>query len=331
MKPSLPAALALLLACPSCDKAKKIAENATTAVRDQVSKAAGGQGKSEAADPALEKLVDRTAEGVVFRKDLPFPPRVSVRTSIRREINGRFYQTSEIEKRAEPIKGIRISIYRLDRQPDGFRHTVEQASFSNPTEEDPEGTKRLVDPLEQIAPSTKPRNFRKTGGKWTTDDAEGFRAAALTRQLSPVMDSLLIEDGAAPRPIWFGKKRVQPGEEFSISGDSLAMLLAGHPTGTLKLKLESFEPVHGHPCGVFSVTGDYSRNQFPDFEANFADEDVTIQSGKVWLSLIHPVVLKWDLDTIQTSKHGSKGSPASRLQGAVKLTVTREWRIPADK
>ncbi len=323
------AALALASLLSSCDEAKKIAGEATSAVREQVSKAAGSQGTSEVADPALEKLVDRNEEGVVFRKDLPFPHRVDVRTTIRREINGRFYQTSEIEKRAEPIKGIRVSIYRIERSPDSFRHTVEQASFSNPTEEDPEGTKRLVDPLEQIAPSDKPRTFRKKAGKWTTDDSEGFRAAALSKQLAPSLDSLLVEDGVSPRPIWFGKKRVKPGEELSISGDSLAMLIAGHPTGTLKLRLESFEPIHGHPCGVFSVSGDFSRKQFPDYDGNFADEDVTIQSGKVWLSLIHPVVLKWDLDTIQTSRHGDKGNPSSRLQGTVKLTLTREWRIPS--
>lgn len=323
------AALALAACLASCDQAKKIANEASSAVREQVSKASSGQGTSEAADPALEKLVDRSAEGVVFRKDLPFPARIDVRTTSRREINGRFYQTSEIEKRAENIKGIRVSIYRIERSPDSFRHTVEQASFSNPTEEDPEGTKRLADPLEQIAPSAKPRTFRKSAGTWTTDDKEGFRAAALSKQLAPSLDALLVEDGASPRPIWFGKKRVKPGEELSISGESLSMLIAGHPTGSLKLRLDSFEPVHGHPCGVFSVTGDYSRKPFPDFDGNFAAEDVTIQSGKVWLSLIHPVVLKWDIDTIQTSRHGGRGNPASRLQGSVKLTLTREWRIPA--
>ncbi len=46
--------------------------------------------------------------------------------------------------------------------------------------------------------------------------------------------------------------------------------------------------VDGHPCAAFSVTGDYSRNQFPDFEGVFTDEEVTIESGKLWLSLIHP-------------------------------------------
>ena len=82
------------------------------------------------------------------------------------------------------------------------------------------------------------------------------------------------------------------GDQLAVSGDSLPMLVAGKGKGSLNLKLESFEAVAGHPCGVFSVSGTYSRKKFPDFEGNLTDEDVTIQSGKIWLSLIHPIVLK---------------------------------------
>jgi hypothetical protein len=84
--------------------------------------------------------------------------------------------------------------------------------------------------------------------------------------------------------------------------------------------------VKGHPCGVFSVTGDFSRKQFPDFDGNFTDEDVTIQSGKIWLSLIYPIILKEELDTIQSFKSGGQGGLVGRGQGTVKVSVEREWK-----
>ncbi len=58
---------------------------------------------------------------------------------------------------------------------------------------------------------------------------------------------------------------------------------------------------------MFSVTGDYSRKQFPDFEGNLTDEDVTIPSGKIWFSLLYPMILKEELATIQTFKSGGQG------------------------
>lgn len=328
MKTSVIAIPLAILALASCDKAKKLADEASSAVKEQVAKAAtGGTDSKIETDPELAKLVDRNDEGVVFRKDLPFPARLDVRTTSTREISARFYEASAIDKRMENIKGTRFSVAKLERAGDQVRYTLEESAFSNPPDKDSEEpATRVNDPLQVTAPSNKPRTFLKSGGTWRTDDVDGFRAAVLSKQLSPVFNSLLEENGLAPRPLWFGKRRVKTGEEIAVSGDSLSMLLAGNAKGDLKLKLESFEGVEGHPCGVFSVTGDFSRKQFPDFEGSFSDEDVTIQSGKVWLSLIHPVVLKWDIDTIQTSKHGDKGNAVSRLQGTVKLTVVHAWK-----
>jgi hypothetical protein len=77
---------------------------------------------------------------------------------------------------------------------------------------------------------------------------------------------------------------------------------------------------------VFSVTGDYSRKQFPDFEGNLTDQDVTIPSGKIWFSLLYPMILKEELATIQTSKSGTQGGSLKRGQGSVGISVTRAWK-----
>jgi hypothetical protein len=319
--------LLVTLSFVSCDKVKKITEQATHAVRDQVT-AHTGPGKEQESDPELSKLVDRTPEGVVFRKDLHFPERIEVTTTRRQEWSGRFYQTSAIEKRVETLKGTRLNIDKLERAGDEVRHTVEKSSFSMPSPDDPDAAKEsLSDPLAAIAPGNRTHIFRKAGKTWAADSSGGFRTAAIAKDLSPVLDQLLIENAIAPRPLWFSpKKRFKPGDELTVTGGTLPMLLSGNATGTLKLKLESFDAVHGHPCAVFSVSGDYRRKEVPDFEGIFTDEDVTIQSGKLWLSIIHPIILKEELDTIQTVSSGSRGGQKSRGQGSIKVSVERQWK-----
>jgi len=317
------------LAFVSCDKAKDLASKASSAVKQEIA-AKTGEGGSSKVDAELQQLVDQNPDGAVFRKDLPFPRRLEVRTTRSREISGRFYQASAIEKRTDTVKGTQITIAKLERADDEVRYTLEQSSFSVPTPDKPDATKQAIaDPLEQVAPSTRPVTFRKTGKVWKSDDRDGFRAAVLSKELTPVFDELLIESALAPRTLWFAKRRMRVGDQLVVTGDSLPMLLAGRAKGSFALKLESFEPVEGHPCGVFSVTGDFSRKQFPDFEGDLTDEDVTIQSGKIWLSLVYPVILREELDTVQTFKSGGQGGLVGRGQGTVKLSVKRDWKALA--
>jgi hypothetical protein len=207
------------------------------------------------------------------------------------------------------------------------RFSLEQSSFSAPSLENPDEPQKIKNPLEEVAPSSRPITFSKTGKTWKSDESEGFRAAVLARQLTPVLDDLLIENAVYPRPLWFASnRRLKIGDELDVAGESLPMIVAGKAKGSCHLKLESIEPVNGHPCGVFSVTGDISRTGFPDFEGNLTDEDISIQSGKLWLSLLYPVILRAELDTIQTSKSGGQGNLSGHGQGAVKVSITRDWK-----
>jgi hypothetical protein len=38
------------------------------------------------------------------------------------------------------------------------------------------------------------------------------------------------------------------------------------------------------------------------------------------------MILKQELDTIQSSKSAGNGGPSERAQGTVKLTLTRAWK-----
>jgi hypothetical protein len=318
-----------LLSLTSCDKAKNLAEQATHAVKEQVAAHAGTSSSNEVkSDPELAKLADQTAEGVVFRKDLPFPEQIEITTTRSQEWSGRFYQSSAIERRVETIKGTRHNTEKLERAGNQVRHTLEESGFTIPSPDDPEGAKKtLNDPLSSITPANTTQVFRKSGNTWTADPSGGFRSAALAKDLAPVLDQLLIENALAPRPLWFSaKKRFKPGDEVTVTNETLPMLVGGNASGTLKLKLESFDAVHGHPCAVFSVSGDYRRKDVPDFEGIFTDEDVTIQSGKLWLSILHPIILKEELDTIQTVSSGSRGGQKSKGQGSIKVSVERQWK-----
>lgn len=315
------------IALASCDKAKNLADKASSAVKEKIAdKTVAAADKT---DEELRKLVDQTPEGVVFRKDLPFPAKIEVRTTRRSELAGRFFQSSAIEKRSESINGTRTQISKLERAGDKIRHTLEKSEFSIPDAEDPDSEKKpATNPLQPNAPQAppKPVTFHKSGTSWTASETDGFHAAALAKQLGPVLDQLLMEDGLAPKPVWFSKRRIKQGEKLVISGDSLSMLFAGNVKGSVTITLDSFESVSGHPCGVFLISGDYSRKQFPDFEGTFTDEEVTIQSGKLWLSLIHPLVLREEMDTIRTFKSGGQGGMVGRGQGTAKVSVTREWK-----
>ncbi len=319
--------LLLCLSVVSCDKAKKLADQAKAAVENRISGKTSGVAENKP-DAGLQKLVDETPEGVIFRKDLPFPNHIEVVTTLREEMTGRFYQTSAIERHAEDMKGTKIVITKLERSGDQVRYSLEQSSFTAPLPDGADTAKGAVtDTLKQVAPAGKPMIYRKSGKGWQGSGSDGFRAAAVSKQLSPVFDLLLVENALAPRTLWFGKRRFKAGDKVPVAESSLPMLLTGKATGSFSLTFEKTDAVGGHPCGVFSITGDFSRKQHPDFEGTLTDQDVTIESGKIWLSLLYPIILRQELDTIQTTKSGGQGGNAERGQGKVKATLERVWKI----
>lgn len=311
------------LVSSSCDKAKDLANKAKSAVESQIAKKAGESGTS-LSDPELQKLVDETPEGFVFRKDLPLPAKIEVRTTRIHELSGRFFEASAIASNVQMLKGTQTTVTKLERAGSQVRYTLEQSTFAEPVIEGAEKDKPPV--VRQLAPPSKPQVFDKSGATWKSEDSGSFRAAALSRQLGPVFESLLVENALAPRALWFGKRRFKIGDTLAVSAASLPMLVTGDAKGSLNLTFESVEAVKGHPCGVFAVTGHFSRKQFADFEGNFSDEEVAIQSGKLWLSLIYPLILREETDTIQSTKSGGGGGLAARGQGSVKVSVIREWK-----
>lgn len=319
MKPLITVLALLALVSPSCEKVKDLARKGRSALESELA-AKAGEG-SDKADPELEKLVDRTAEGVVFRKDLPFPKQLEVKTTSIEELSGRVFEKSEIGSGAATVKGTTTTVSLLKRSGDSISYELVESAFVKPLTEGQDAEKQEKQQL--IAPFTAA--FSKKGGKWKSLSND-FHTANLVQSLSPVFDQLLVDNALAPHPMWFGKKRFKVGDTVSVSGKSLPMIVTGNASGNLDLKLEGFEAVAGHPCAVFSVSGNFSREGFPSFDGSLTDEERTIETGKLWLSLIYPIVLKEQENSIQTIKGGQGGGHAVHVSGTSKFTVTREWK-----
>ncbi len=316
-------AAALCVTSLSCDKAKILVSKIKAAVESRVDQATTDLADTKP-DPELQKLVDQTPDGFIFRKDLPFPVKFEIKTSLTQEVSGRVLETSAIGNQATAQKGTRSTISKFERAGDQVRYTLEKCTFTDPMIKGAEESKKPV--ARELSPPSKPQLYHKTGAIWKSDFSEGFRAVALSRQLSPSFDLLLVENALAPRSLWFGKKRIKLGGQIKISDKTLPMLVAGQAKGNFTLTLESIGAVKGHPCGVFNYTGDFSRKQIPDFEGAVMDEEVTIQSGKLWLSLIHPLILRQEAETIQTTRQGTDGNLGTSFQGSVKVSLIREWK-----
>lgn len=316
----------LCLAALSCDKFKNLANKASSAIKGELPNNDDLSADTKP-DPTLQKLVDQTPDGVIFRKDLPFPGKFEVNTTRTQELSQRLVQSSAIENQASVVKGTRTTVTRTERDGDQVRYRLIESTFAEPVIEQAKDSKEAKKPVvKQLAPPSKPVVFHKAGSVWKANNSEGFRAVSLSQNLSPVFDELLVDYALAPRSLWFGKKRFKLGDQLAVSDKSLPMLVAGNAEGTLTLTLKSFEAVKGHPCGLFEVTGNYERKQAPDFEGVLTDEEVAIRSGKLWLSLIYPLVIKEELDTIQSTRTGAQGNAVTRSQGSVKASVTREWK-----
>lgn len=323
MKPPVLTLVALCLVSPSCEKIKNLTEKAKSTVASEMAKKTSGSVESPA-DPALQKLVDQTPDGTIFRKDLPFPDSVEVKTTRREELSGRFTEKSELGSQINTLKGTITTVTKVVRKGDKVSYTLLESIFTEPVIEGADDSKKPV--VKQLEPPSAPFEFVKSGSTWKSAIPTDFRIASRAQTLGPHFDQLLVENTLAPRPLWFGKKRYKIGDELAVSQEFLPMLVTGNAKGQLKLKLESFDAVNGHPCGVFSVSGDFSRKQFPDFDGSVSNEEVTIESGKFWLSLLYPLILREETDVILTSNSGGQGGLSSSGRSSAKVSVTREWQ-----
>lgn len=288
-------------------------------------------------DPELAKLVDETGEGVVFRSDLPFPADVEVTVTRTADFQGMVRRSSALGDAAEKTAGISTSVAKLELTGAKLAYTLEKSVFQKPATAAVPGGKETEAPVptpvtEVLLPQfplsaaeKKPVFFAREKAGWKSGG--DFRAVNLASKISGELDALLVENALAPRRLWLAKKRrFKPGDEISVSRSQLQMILGGNVSGVVKMKLEKTDFVGGHPCGIFSVSGNFSRKNQPDFEGGFMDEEFAVDSGKLWLSLLHPLILREELHGVWTFRSGARGGPALQGSGKAAFVTERVWK-----
>jgi hypothetical protein len=95
--------------------------------------------------------------------------------------------------------------------------------------------------------------------------------------------------------------------------------------GEVTLRFERVTAIGGHPCGVFAWQGEFSERA-SDLSGEISSGDLSIDDGRVWCSLIHPVLLRRESKgTITSVIRQSNGQLKQRLQGAIEERVEWEW------
>ncbi len=317
----------------SCDKAK----DAVVAAREKFRGADPGGPAVPGGEvsPELAAQVDTAAEGVRFRRDLPFPVGIDVRTTERTEfLDARIVRNSALGIEKAPLQGTREIIANFRRS--GSRLTVgiekagqvreKQAEEGKPQPQ-PTGGPEENDALKRLEGASV--DFILTNRGWRLPESKGsvdFNRMVWGKQLQAVLPVLLPAEGILPRTQWFSStRRWNEGDKLELSGDAMALLAPGKSSGKVILTYEVSEAMEGHPCGRFSVSGDLSLKDHAGIGGETADHEVTFRSGKIWCSLLHPVILREDYEAVVTVSSGSGGA-TTRLQGGVKVMRSRQWK-----
>lgn len=334
MKPLLIVLPLLAAGLSSCDKAKHAADAVKAkmgGVTDPGAPAAPGGDVA----PDLASQVDSAAEGVRFRRDLPFPSKVTIRV-VERSLykNVQIVSTSALGKESGTANGTWEEIGLIGREGSRVSVTLEKAG-------------KVVEPVEgKEAPAPAPKDDSFGGDEvvtgvslefelgpkgWRTPESKGpvnFQSKILTDGLLPVLPATLSQHGALPRTQWFSStRRWIGGDKIVLEGDAVNLLFAGkQTTGKLTLVYEAAEALEGHPCGRFAVSGDVTLKGHMGLGGKVANTEMTINSGTIWCSLIHPLVLREEFDTVCTSMEGKGGGPKRRVQGSIGIVVARQWK-----
>ncbi|HVJ45160.1 MAG TPA: hypothetical protein VM511_02165 [Luteolibacter sp.] len=314
------------VAVSSCDKAKDIATKASKVVAEQIeSSPAKSAAPGGPADADLQALVDETPEGFRFRNDLPFPTQVTVNAVSRSKMKTRSFSSSALGTEARTFDGEVES--EVDVTLMGSRATV-VAKDTNILVPSAEGEKK--EPKKEVAVKGGSITMdRKKDGWVPVSDGKALDFSLAGRFAGPGFEQFLTDYGLLARPFWFGKKRLKIGDEVTLEGDHLEMLGFKKSSGTIRLKFERTEAVHGHPCGVFSISGSAANHLSEFLGASGGEEDMTIESGMIWLSLLYPIGLKEDLNAVVSIRAGKGKENLRRSDGKSNIIGERKWKNSA--
>lgn len=324
------ALMVLPLFLPACEKAK-----------DAVGKLREGAGglvervKSDGVDEGLAALVAREEGGVRFRRDLPFPSDLTVEsTSVWAYGNGRGLSRSESGGReAFALSGTFERVVRFGKKGGEVVMTLDRSGPVVTKEKDGKEPKPLVAPEHQDPESRlvgKSLTLHHTREGWRMPKSRGavdFQLMTWGRTVEAQAGELFESASLFPRSQWFPSARVwKEGESLELEGPALALLADRNSSGKVRMVFEAEEAVGGHPCARFGIQGDLSTTR-PGIDGRSVSLVMTITAGKVWCSLLHPVILKEEADVVATIDSEGAGRKV-RYQGSLQISETKTWKGP---
>jgi len=173
--------------------------------------------------------------------------------------------------------------------------------------------------------------FNYSGGTWKAIPTKEFKTMAWGKGLEAEVAGKLVENGLQPRPRWFGTGPMKVGDVTKLSSKSLDLVFDGVSAGNVEMTLKGMEGVHGHPCAVFEVSGSFTMAESVNAESQKTTGEATIDKGRIWCSLLYPIVLRGDLDLIVSSQTKEGAKLVNQIQGSMNESFHLDWKAVTAK
>lgn len=319
--------VALAAIFPCCDKAGTWLERGGLGGLPDAVGTPGGD-----LNQALAALVHGSEQGVRFRRDLPFPTEVKGKLNeTRKHHDVLVVSQSELGRKTDRLNYTLETEMGFDKRSGSFEVSLSKVG-RRILEDDEEDEQAPLAPTAESGLENRSTRFILTEQGWKPTRREGspdFKAMVWGDALTSTIPQLMVETGAHPRVQWFSSSRYwRPGERVVLTASSIKMLHPYDVSGRVVLVFDGEEAVDGHPCGVFTVDGDLGIKSKVELEGSGTEAEVSIKSGKIWASLLYPVILREEYDTVQTVTRwptGSRKGPSTKLQGRIEVVKTRAW------
>ncbi|WP_411827737.1 hypothetical protein [Luteolibacter sp. AS25] len=292
-------------------------------------------------DRALNKLILKVDGGYLLRTDLPFPPHLKVVVTETKKLkkvriagksrfgdeidtlSARMDDVTEYEMAGKAVRVTKrdnvsrrlLSIQELQQ----IEVAAEKAIAAGLPA--PERTDKVVDKLKG-----KAVQFNNKGKGWAAVPTTEFITRSWASELEPNIDEILTDNGLRPAKRWFGRNPLKLGSKQKLSGASLDLVIKDAASGSLDLEMIGVEGVHGHPCAVFSMEGSMTMKPYENDLGQIIETETTVDEGKIWFSLLYPIVLRKEMDTIQSTVTKESGKKVGIQQGAVEDTLHVNWK-----
>lgn len=292
-------------------------------------------------DPELAKYVAKSKDGYLLRTDGPFPTHLkAIVTKVVRFDDVRMAQrvggeavNTKLTTRTEEVMEYEIAgnAVRFTKRQDlnqRKKSAAERVERLKVIEEAKEkGVDPPPDPDKVVGDLVgKAVQFDLKNGKWKLKPTGEFKTMAWGTELEDDVAEILVNNGLRPKKSWFGNSRIPIGHKLKLSGSSLGIVFDDVSKGHLDMEFSGVEGVHGHPCAAFDVSGALVLEETEDAEGRKMRGEETVESGRIWFSLLYPVVLRVDLDLIVSHEVRDKGKLVQQFQGKASNHVHVDWK-----